>query len=155
MTTKMPKIPKPEYYYYSPNIFTEARIRSVVNVNALMQDLQRGVTTLSEEAYCRGWGSTQTSLAFAVALIKVLEQAKGQDGVTARRADMTLSDKHHYTLRVTTFSGYDIVFKGVSGGYYGEGTRGAHDILKLFGFNEKQCNRAFEHEQFDVRKHKL
>ena len=152
MTTGIPKV---EYYYYSENTFTPARIRSMVNIPLLIEDLKRGVTTLSEDAYCKGWGSTQTSIAFATVLMGVLGSLSGKEGVTAKHAKMTLTKKHHYTLKIETFSGYTLVFKGVSGGYYGEGSRGAHDVLKLFGFDARQCSRVFERENFELRKTRI
>lgn len=142
------KIPKPDYYYMSEYSFPPNRIRSMVNLQALERDLQRGVSTLSEHSYCAGWGTTQTSIAFAIAV----RQALGPQDFKARRAEMLYSKKLHYTLRIETFSGYTIIFKGVSGGFGGEGPRGAHDILKTFGFDERQCSKVFEKETFELRK---
>lgn len=147
MSTKMPKV---DYYYMSEYSFPPNRIRSFVNLQALAKDLQRGVTTLSEEAYCSSYGVTQTSIAFALAV----RQALGPEHFQAKRAEMLYSRQRHYTLRIETFSGFIITFKGVSSGYYGEGSRGAHDILKAFGFDARQCNRVFERENFELRKMK-
>lgn len=142
------KIPKPDYYYMTDYSFPPNKVRSLVNLQALSRDIQRGVSTLSEHSYCASYGVTQTSIAFALAV----RQALGQQNYQARRAEMTYSQQHHYTLRIETFSGYTIVFKGVSGGYYGEGSRGAHDILKAFGFDARQCGKVFERANFELRK---
>lgn len=146
MTTKVPKV---EYYYINSHVYTPNRIRSLVNLSALADDIERGVTLLTEDAYTQHYGVTQTSLAFALAV----KRYTGEQ--VAKRAVMTYSQKHYYTLRLETFNGFTFVFKGVAGGYYGEGSRGAHDILKLFGFDNRQCSVVFEKEKFELRKLKM
>lgn len=142
-------IPKPEYYYLTENAYNPARVRSMVNLRSLQADIERGVTHLSDHSYCSGYGSTIASLGFAMAL----KQYFGTQFI-ATNAELTFSNKNHYRLRVDLITGHTILFTGVSGGYYGEGSRGTHDILKLAGFSKKQSENAFAHDNFRVRKNK-
>jgi hypothetical protein len=113
--------------------------RSVLNlINA---DAKRGVRRLSDEAYCRHYGSTRDSLIFLLIV-------SSEMSCEAVRAELTHSAKQHFTLKVHLKTGYTLVFKGVAGGYFGEGSRGCYDILKFCGFNEKQCQKVWTNETF-------
>ncbi len=135
---------KPGYgdYFYLTESYSYPK--GHVQVRVLANDIQTGVKRLAEYAYCSAYGVTRTSMRFMNALIHLL----GQEAIQGVKAELAYSQKHHFTLTVHTISGFELVFKGVSGGYYGEGTRGCYDILKVCGFNEKQCQRAFEKETF-------
>jgi hypothetical protein len=109
-------------------------------------DIQRGVKRLPEYAYIDSWGSTQSSMRFMNALRNVINVD------LANRAELRYSQRDHFTLMVWTKDGFELVFKGVSGGYHGEGTRGCYDILKVCGFNEAQCQKVWTNETFTVIK---
>ena len=141
----MAKVPKPEFYNFHDRFF---QTRGIVNMNLLQSDVMRGVKHLNEEAYCRLYGSTNGSLFFIGALINLF----GRDWLTATRAELTYNQNRSPELRVYTRTGYCLLFKGVSGGFYGEGPRGCHDILKLCGFNKEQCERPFKKETFTASK---
>jgi hypothetical protein len=118
---------------------------SHVKSRLLISDIQRGVKRLSESAFLDQWGSTRASMRFMNALRRTID-------VTATRAQLKYSQLNHYTLVVYTRSGFELVFKGVSGGYHGEGTRGCYDILKLCGFSETQCQKVWSQQTFTVIK---
>lgn len=138
-------IPAYGSFFYLNDDSKRIQFRGVRKIT-LLRDLYRGVKFLNEQAYHTGWGSTRASLRFFKYLQKHINVTK------AYRAKLTLSQKHWYTLKVWTLDGYVMQFKGVSGGYTGEGTRGCYDILKACGFSERQCQQAFREEQFEVRK---
>lgn len=135
---------KPGYgrYFYLEDSYAQP-LPNNVKMKELVQDVKRGVKRLSEDAYCPYWGSTTSSLRFFIALRQGID-------VRAKKAELRYSQKNHFTLFVETFSGYTLMFKGCSGGYYGEGSRGCYDILKACGFSEEQCQRVFEKETFTV-----
>jgi hypothetical protein len=118
-----------------------------VRIVTLRRDLNRGVKFLNEKAYHISYGATRSSIRFFAYLSSQI------DVTNVYRAKLTLSQRHWFTLRLWTTDGYLIMLKGVSGGYFGEGTRGCYDILKACGFNERQCWKAFKEEQFEVRKY--
>lgn len=115
-----------------------------VKVRLLHQDLARGVKRLSEEAYCPNWGSTSTSLRFMNTLLSIFGD------LNVVRAELRYSKAKHFTLVLKTMYEQELIFKGVSGGYYGEGSRGCYDILKACGFSEKQIERVWTSEQFVI-----
>lgn len=117
-----------------------------VNWALLKADIARGVVRLPEYAYVASWGSTLGSLRFLNALMRFF------DVTTAHRAKLSYDPRHHYTLSVFLKNGPELVFKGVSGGYYGEGPRGCYDILKACGFSERQCQKVWTNETFLVYK---
>lgn len=117
-----------------------------VNMKLLQHDIQRGVKRLPEYAYTRNWGSTRGSMQFMNALRRLINVEN------AKRAVLTYSHEHHFVLTIYTTDGYTLVFKGVSGGYTGEGTRGCYDILKVCGFREEQCQKVWKSETFTVFK---
>lgn len=131
-------IPQQEYYYLQ---FGRPQ---GVNLASLQRDINRGVRQLTESAYTISYGSTRGSLNFCLAIIQLF----GYDKAKALKAQLTFSETHHFKLRVYMVTGHEVVFEGVSGGYWGEGTRGCHDILKVFGFNKKQCSYPFKKETF-------
>lgn len=135
-------------YYYLTGIH-QSEIRSTVNLAELQRDIQRGVKTLSEHSYCRYYGVTRTSLAFYLAIRNLL----GEELCRAKKAEM-MYRRNSYTMRVTTFSGFTFVFQGLGSGFFGEGPRGTRDLLKSFGFNEKQIQKSFEVENFTVSRRK-
>lgn len=142
---------KQDFFYINDYTFSNQVVRKEVNLRNLRHDIKRGVMTLSEDAYCRFWGVTHTSIAFALALQQVFNGT-----LVGKRAAMKYFEHfNHFILRVKTTSGHEIVFRGVSSGYYGEGPRGAYDILKTFGFNDRQCKVVFEKENFELRNYKL
>lgn len=136
-------IPRRNFYYLDSPLTNPAHH---VNWRLLKEDIARGVTRLPEYVYVPGWGSTTASLRFLNALRRFLDVTK------AHRAVLTYSSRHHFTLSVYLKDGPELVFKGVSGGYFGEGTRGCHDILRACGFNDKQCKKPFTLETFTVMK---
>lgn len=115
-----------------------------VKVRLIHQDLARGVKRLSEEAYCPNWGSTSTSLRFMNALLSIF------GNLNVVRAELRYSEAKHFTLVLKTIYDQEIIFKGVSGGYYGEGSRGGYDILKACGFSPKQLERIWTNEKFVI-----
>lgn len=131
--------------YYSLDDSYSKR-RKGVRVLTLKADLQRGVKRLPEYAYSKQWGSTSGSLRFFNVLMKYIDVTK------VNRAKLKHSLPHHFTMELYHPEGFTIVLKGVSGGYFGEGSRGCHDVLLACGFNQVQANKAFSHEQFEVRK---
>lgn len=140
-------LPKVDYYYLTAIHQTE--VRSTVNLAELQRDIKRGVKTLSEHSYCKYYGITRTSLAFYLAIRNLL----GEEMCNAKKAEMVYR-KNTYIMRVTTFSGFTIVFQGLGSGFFGEGPRGTRDLLKALGFSEKQMQRPFESENFTVSKRK-
>lgn len=119
-----------------------------VKIKSIVSDVERGVKRLSEDAYCPSHGVTQTSLRFMTALVGLF----GIEPLRAKTAELRYSKKHHFTLVVETVLGFTIVFKGVSGGYYGEGSRGCYDLLKAFGYSDKQCEQVFHKETFRLQR---
>lgn len=140
-------VSKVDYYYLTGIHNTE--IRSTVNIAELQRDIQRGVKTLSEHSYCRYYGITRTSLAFYLAIRNLL----GEDMCRVKKVEMVYR-KNSYIMRVTTFSGFTFVFQGLGSGFFGEGPRGTRDLLKAFGFSEKQILKPFELENFTVTRRK-
>lgn len=134
-----------EFFYLNENISSHKGYG--LRLKTLGRDIERGVRRLSEWAYNPNWGSTRSSMRFLNALIDA-----GIDIQNAYRAELRHNQKDWYTLFVYTIDGYTLMFKGVSGGYYGEGTRGCYDILKACGFNEKQCQKVWHNESFKVVK---
>lgn len=147
MTTKT-RTNKPAGNFFYLEDSTIQNFTRTVNARAIFNDVQRGVRRLNEEAYCQSYGVTRSSLAFAIIVNQMV-------GITAKRAELTYTPQKHYTLKVFTRSGFEVVFKGVSGGYFGEGARGCYDILKFCGFSEEQCQRVWENENFTVSKRKF
>ncbi|ALA48002.1 hypothetical protein SUNDANCE_186 [Brevibacillus phage Sundance] len=134
---------KPKYFYLDSSHWEQTQ---GIKTMTLRNDLNRGVKILTEWSYTDGWGSTRNSLRFFNVLRKNIDMNK------VYCAKLTYTTLHHYTLSLYHADGYRIILKGVSGGYHGEGTRGCHDVLKACGFNETQCNKAFEYETFKVMK---
>lgn len=134
-------VPKQEYYYL--DYYSNTQYWNGFKTKTLQADVQRGVTTLSETAYTDGYGSTRGSLCYLLVLFKLFGKQ-----LTGTKAQMTVDKRHNYRFRVETAEGFTLVFEGVSAGYYGEGTRGCHDILKALGFSQKQCNYPFQKETF-------
>lgn len=132
-------------FYYLDGINT-SYISNEVDLSRIDSDVQRGVKRLSESAYCKLYGSTQSSLKFALALKDYLPLDK------AVEAEMTTDKRGIFQLLVTLDTGHQIEFEGVSGGYFGEGTRGSHDILKLCGFSTDQLTIPFSNKTFRVSK---
>lgn len=110
----------------------------IMHKTTLRKDIQRGVRFLNESAYSEIWGSTTGSALFCIELRKHI------DFDLVYRVDMTLTNKHHYTVRLFTKDGYTIQLKGFSFGYYGEGSRGSLAILQECGFSQKQIHRIFQ-----------
>jgi hypothetical protein len=134
--------PKNGFFYLNESLYKPKGIKTVT----LKKDVERGVKTLSEWSYADDWGATRTSLRFFNALKKYIDVTK------VFKAEMLYSIKTHYTLRLYTINGHTLIFKGVSSGYIGDGTRGCYDILKACGFSEPQCQKAFSLESFKVYK---
>lgn len=131
------------YYYLESSLST---MKKGVRIPTLLSDISRGVKLLGDYAYLKQCGGTRGSLRFFNVLSRHLDMSR------VYRATMKYSHRHHYTFTLYTTDGYRVVLKGVSGGYYVEGTRGCHDILKACGFSDRQCNKALHHESFEVRK---
>lgn len=131
-------------YYYLGN----RRNRQGIKLVTFLRDLKRGVKHINSQAYMveNYSGITQFDMKF-------LDIASRYLWLNGKRAVMTFSPRQWWTLTVYTHNGYTFIFKGVSAGYYGEGTRGAHDVLKMFGFNAAQCEKAFKHETFTVNRY--
>lgn len=109
---------KPHYgSFFYLNEGSYSTIIGNVRLKALQEDIARGVKRLSEDAYCKNYGSTRGSLQFLTALNRYIN-------LTAVRAELRYSQRKHFTLVVKTVNGYELFFKGVSGGYFGEGSRG-------------------------------
>lgn len=123
-------------YYY---LFNGRQIRKGIKLLTLKRDLERGVKHINTRSYMTEnlCGVTQFDIRF-------LEQISKLIWLNGKRAVMDYDPRHSWILRVYTHNGYSFVFNGVSSGYGGEGTRGAYDILKLFGFNDKQCKKVFQ-----------
>jgi hypothetical protein len=136
---------KPHFDFYYLND-SHANPVGHVKGRQLALDIQRGVKRLPEYAFVDGWGSTQGSMRFMNALRKFVNVE------LAYRAELRYTQRDHFTLVVWTRDGFELVFKGVSGGYHGEGTRGCYDILKVCGFNEAQCQKVWANETFTVIK---
>lgn len=134
---------KPKFFYLdSSNWVNTEGVKTVT----LRNDLNRGVKLLTEWSYVECTGITRNSLRFFNVLRKSIDMSK------IVRAELTFNQRQWYTLWLYHADGYRIMLKGVSGGYYGEGTRGCHDILKACGFSDAQCDKAFKHETFKVMK---
>lgn len=120
--------------------------RNGIKTITLKQDISRGVKHLSEWSYAENWGSTRGSLRF------INELRKHIDLSAVHTAKLTYSQGKQFTLWLYTREGFTVHLKGVSGGFFGEGTRGCHDVLKVCGFTQAQCDKAFKHESFTVKK---
>ena len=141
-----------KYYYLNSSANQLANARSCFNSARLRYDLERGVTTLNEDAYTKvGTGATRFSLCFLVILAHFLpsEHLKG------KKAKITFSNRSHFRLFVETSTGYLFRFDGIGSGYFGEGSRGAYDILRFFGFSHEQAERVFKNEQLTLYKRKV
>lgn len=137
---KRPILKNKYYYLYS----FSSTSREGIKLKTLKKDLERGVKHINSQAYM-----TFNTSGITRYDIKFLEQLEKLLFLNGKSAEM-IYQKNSYKLTVKTHEGYTIVFYGVSGGFYGEGTRGCHDVLKAFGFNEAQCNKPFKHENFKV-----
>jgi hypothetical protein len=136
---------KPHFGFYSLNDRMSDPVGHV-KMRQLAYDIQRGVKRLPEDAFVEGWGSTYASLRFMNALRKFINIEN------AHRAELKFNQRNWYTLVIHTRDGFELVFKGVSGGFHGEGPRGCYDILKVCGFNEAQCQKVWTNETFTVIK---
>ena len=130
------------FYLTGSNVLDYAK--RTINVRALKDDIARGVKNLSEDAYCSGYGSTRSSLSFFLVLSKLMN-------IQPSSARMTYKN-YNYRLEVLTVDGYRLIFKGVSAGYYGEGSRGTHDILLALKFSKEQRAKVWKENEFLVRK---
>lgn len=138
----MNQLNQKSYYYLNSHLASPV---GQVKTKTIMNDLNRGVTRLTEDAYCKNYGASITSIRFMIALMNII----GHNGMQGVRAELKTANNRS-TLTVKTSSNLTIVFLGVSGGYFGEGSKSCHDILKAFGFNEKQSNKPFERDNFLV-----
>lgn len=134
-----------EYFYLNDHFISNTKYIKI-KTRTLKKDIERGVKFLSEWSYCEKWGATPSSLRFLNALKKHINVK------SAIKAELVYSQKKHWTLYIYTNEGYTLLFKGVSGGYYGQGTRGCYDILKACGFNERQCQKTWKNGTFKVLK---
>lgn len=110
----------------------------------LMDDLNRGVRRLPDYAYMTNAVSSHASIQFAMHLKSILGNS-----FEGKQAEMTYKN-NNYMLKVITRSNHEVVFSGVGAGYFGEGSRTAYDILKLFGFSEEQRQKLWERENFKL-----
>lgn len=117
---------------------------SVVNMSSLRYDLQRGVKRLGDYAYCSMAGTTFGSLKFLESVAHLIPTK----GVSAKMEVVG----NVYQLSILLESGHTLVFRGIGSGYFGEGSRGAYDILKFCGFSPTQCNNVWSKESFRVYK---
>ena len=135
---------EPEYYALTSNL----ALRGNIALQELQRDIARGVKQLSDSSYCESYGSTNTSLFF----LNKLQSILGTHSLQAKFATLEVTKQGNSRLRVQTFSGFELIFTGVAGGYFGEGSRGCRDILKAVGFSENQYNKPFTDETFKVFK---
>jgi hypothetical protein len=116
------------------------KVRKAVHKKILKRDIERGVKFLSDIAYSPAGGSTRGSTLFLLELKKHIDLGK------VYRADLTyVNGRKHYTVKLFTTDGYTIMLKGISFGYFGEGSRGSYAVLKECGFNEKNFGHIFKH----------
>lgn len=125
------------------------RTRGFIKKRTLKKDIERGVKFLSEFGYSDKWGGTKTSALFFQQVAKYISL----DSVY--RADFIFNNKNWYTLRLFTKDGYTIQLKGMSFGYWGEGSRGSLAVLKACGFSDKQINKIFVFDNSDKKSFKL
>lgn len=142
---KRPESPNGREYYYLEGVKPVG-----AHVSELKRDIDRGVKTLKDSAYMISYGATTSSLSFLL----VLSNLVGRQNLVASKAELVHKLAMDWRLHVTLTSGHTLIFTGVSGGYFGEGTRGCHDILKFFGFSQKQCTYPFEKQKFTCIKKK-
>lgn len=137
---------EPDYFYLTSQLALTGRM----NHKALREDIQRGVKRLTDYSYCKGYGATNTSLFFLNQLRDIL----GAQNLKGKYAVLELDKNNNPILRVQTTTGFELVFTGLAGGYYGEGSRGCRDILKAVGFSKAQYEKPFKEETFKVIKRK-
>lgn len=130
---------------YKLENWTYGRTTKFIKRNTLKSDIERGVKFLSERSYSNVCGSTRSSALFCLQLKKHI------DFSLVYRVDLKHNNRHWYTVQLYTKNGYVIQLKGFSFGYYGEGSRGCHAILKECGFNKEQINRIFKHEYANTK----
>lgn len=116
------------------------RTAGFIKRNILKSDIERGVKFINEQAYSNVCGSTRSSALF------IQQVAKFVDLSNVYRVDLKHNNRHWYTVRLFTKTGYVINLKGCSYGYYGEGSRGTWAVLKACGFNPNKFEkRIFAH----------
>lgn len=134
-------------YYYLESSHADYRGNGL-QLTTFLNDVQNGVKRLAEYSYVPYYGTTQGSLRF-------MNLLRNHIDVRGKSAQLKYTQKKGFSLTVETFSGYELFFKGIGGGYFGEGSRGTYDILKACGFSEEQCSNAFKKEEFRVYKRAL
>lgn len=113
--------------------------KGFIKKTVLRKDIDRGVKFLSERAYSNISGSTRSSALFCLELKKYI------DFSLVYRVDMVNTDRHWYSVRLFTRDGFEILLKGFSFGYWGEGSRGTLAVLRECGFSQEQIQRIFTH----------
>jgi hypothetical protein len=110
----------------------------LVKKGTLQKDIARGVKFLNEAAYSNIVGATKSSLLFYLEVKKCIDLSQ------VYRVELENSTRHWYSLKLYTRDGYTVLFKGLSFGFYGEGSRGTVAVLNDLGFGRKQIKRIFE-----------
>ena len=121
---------------YKPYLIGKGLI-IMIKTKTLKNDIRRGVKHLSEHSYSNLYGATRSSLEF-------IREAFKHDIGEALKVDFKHTKKKWYTVTISTSKGYTVQVKGLSFGYYGEGSRGSKEVLEMLGFNEKQQKRVFQ-----------
>lgn len=109
-----------------------------ISTLTLKKDIKRGVKHINEESYNKYHGITT----FSVNFIQYVLNECNVGNVS--KVEFTKSYKNHYTVKFYTDLGYTIVGKGLSFGYFGEGSRASREILHQLGFSDRQCNKVFK-----------
>jgi hypothetical protein len=115
------------------------RTTGMIHKQLLKRDIMRGVRFINEQAYSKITGCTKSSALFLLELRKHIDFGK------VYRVDCKHSQKHHFTVKLFTTDGYVIMLKGLSFGYWGEGSRGSQAALEACGFKPNQIKRLFDH----------